>query len=204
MRNKCLILLILVALMSSCVKVKQCYISDEAKAWFVDDDKRECIIRDENGIERGLHVSTPSIQFLEESSSSFMTKNKTERESMDQKGYLDYSTGYYVTATAGWGTEVNVDDKFEIGLHGLPFTFSLRGKTLTPVRKESPKIEFTSELLESFEVDGVSYDDVLHIQLVEYELLRDNDPIEIYYAKHYGLIQYTIHYGITYFRLPAE
>ncbi len=60
-----MILLLLAALMSSCVKVKQYYISDEAKAWFVDDDKCECIIRDENGIERGLHVTIPSIQILE-------------------------------------------------------------------------------------------------------------------------------------------
>jgi hypothetical protein len=40
--------------------------------------------------------------------------------------------------------------------------------------------------------------------MVEYELLNDNGPIEIYYANHYGMIQYTIAYGITYFRLPAE
>jgi len=207
-----MILLALVAVMTSCVKTKQYSLSDEVKGWFVDSDKREFTFRDENGLERRFHVQEPNVQIMDESSSFLLvTTDKAERESIFQYGYPDYSLSFYVGITAGWGNEANVDDSFVIGLGDATFTLSLNGKTFTPVscsdsnNAGSPQIDFSSELLDSFEVDGVSYADVLHIELIDCDLMSSRFyPTELYYAKYYGLIQYTLNHDIEYYRLAAE
>ncbi len=201
MKNKYLIVIALLAVLASCKKdepeVTKYYVGDEAKSWLVDDCKKEYFMRDENGIEQGVYVLEPAVEYTKDTTLGVL------RERIAQYSYPDIGDGFGVYITAGKSNKPNVDESFAIIFNRCYFSFD--GNGFRPIASEPRReIEYTAELLDAFEVNGVTYPNVLHIQQVESKALSNRGPIEIYYAKHYGMIQYTIAYGITYFRLPAE
>ena len=149
------------------------------------------------GIEQGIYVCEPEVEYRKDTTLGVL------RERIAQYSYPDTGDGFGVYITAGKSNKPNIDESFAIIFNGCYFSFD--GNGFRPVASEPrSEIEYTAELLDAFEVNGVTYHDVLHIQQVESRALSSRGPVELYYAKHYGMIQYTIPYGITYFRLPAE
>lgn len=204
MKNKYLIVIALLAVLASCkkdetVEVTKYYVGDEAKSWLVDECKKEYFMLDENGIEQGIYVREPVVEYTKDTTLGVL------RERIAQYSYPDVGDGkgFGVYITAGKDNKPNVDESFAIIFNGCYFSFD--GNGFRPMSSEPrSEIEYTAELLDAFEVNGVTYHDVLRIQQVESRALSSRGPVELYYAKHYGMIQYTIPYGITYFRLPAE
>jgi len=202
MKNKYLFVIALLAVLASCNKkdepeMTKYYVGDEAKSWLVDECKKEYFMLDENGIEQGIYVCEPEVEYRKDTTLGVL------RERIAQYSYPDTGDGFGVYITAGQSNKPNIDESFAIIFNGCYFSFD--GNGFRPVASEPrSEIEYTAELLDAFEVNGVTYHDVLHIQQVESRALSSRGPIELYYAKHYGMIQYTIPYGITYFRLPAE
>ena len=194
----------LLTVLASCNKkdepeMTKYYVGDEAKSWLVDDFKTEYFMLDENGIEQGVYVREPVVEYRKDTMLGVL------RERIAQYSYPDVGDGkgFGVYITAGKDNKPNVDESFAIIFNGYYFSFDGYGFRPNPSEQRS-EIEYTAELLEAFEVNGIIYYDVLHIQQVEHESMASRGPVEFYYAKHYGMIQYTIPYGITYFRLPAE
>ena len=202
MKNKYLIMIALLAVLASCkkdepVEVTKYYVGNEAKSWLVDDCKKEYFMRDENGIEQGVYVFEPVVEYTKDTTLGVL------RERIAQYSYPDVGNGFGVYITAGKGNKPNVDESFAIIFNGYYFSFD--GNGFRPMVSEPrSEIEYITELLDAFEVNGITYHDVLHIQQVENKSMASRGPVELYYAKHYGMIQYTIAYGVTYFRLPAE
>lgn len=202
MKNKYLFVIALLAVLASCNKkdepeMTKYYVGDEAKSWLVDECKKEYFMLDENGIEQGIYVCEPEVEYRKDTTLGVL------RERIAQYSYPDTGDGFGVYITAGQSNKPNIDESFAIIFNGCYFSFD--GNGFRPVASEPrSEIEYTAELLDAFEVNGVTYHDVLHIQQVESRALSSRGPIELYYAKHYGMIQYTIPYGITYFRLPTE
>ena len=65
------------------------------------------------------------------------------------------------------------------------------------------KVFYSAEYLDFHTVNEVTYEGVMHLKLVDVAYPRTNNfPTEIYYAKHYGLIQCTLDDKVTLFRLP--
>ena len=194
----------LLTVLASCNKkdepeMTKYYVGDEAKSWLVDDFKTEYFMLDENGIEQGIYVREPVVEYRKDTMLGVL------RERIAQYSYPDVGDGrgFGVYITAGKDNKPNVDESFAIIFNGYYFSFDGYGFRPNPSEPRS-EIEYTAELLEASEVNGVTYHDVLHIQQVEHESMASRGLVEFYYAKHYGMIQYTIPYGITYFRLPAE
>ena len=194
----------LLTVLASCNKkdepeMTKYYVGDEAKSWLVDDFKTEYFMLDENGIEQGIYVREPVVEYTKDTMLGVL------RERIAQYSYPDVGDGrgFGVYITAGKDNKPNVDESFAIIFNGCYFSFD--GNGFRPMASEPrSEIEYITELLDAFEVNGVTYHDVLHIQQVEHESMASRGSVEFYYAKHYGMIQYTIPYGITYFRLPAE
>lgn len=203
MKNKYLIVIALLAVLASCKKdkpvVTKYYVGDEAKSWLVDDFKKEYFMLDKNGIEQGIYVREPVVEYTKDTTLGVL------RERIAQYSYPDVGDGkgFGVYITAGKGNKPNVDENFAIIFNGCYFSFDGYGFRPNPSESRS-EIEYSAELLDAFEVNGITYHDVLHIQQVENKSMASRGPVELYYAKHYGMIQYTIAYGVTYFRLPAE
>ncbi len=202
MKNKYLFVIALLAVLASCNKkdepeMTKYYVGDEAKSWLVDECKKEYFMLDENGIEQGIYVCEPEVEYRKDTTLGVL------RERIAQYSYPDIGDGFGVYITAGKSNKPNVDESFAIIFSGCYFSFD--GYGFRSVASESrSEIEYTADLLDAFEVNGVTYHDVVHIQQVGDESMAGRGPVELYYAKHYGMIQYTISYGITYFRLPAE
>ena len=71
MKNKYLIVIALLAVLASCkkdetVEVTKYYVGDEAKSWLVDECKKEYFMLDENGIEQGIYVREPVVEYTKD------------------------------------------------------------------------------------------------------------------------------------------
>ena len=64
-------------------------------------------------------------------------------------------------------------------------------------------MDYTAEYLDSYTVSEKTYQGVMRLKLMDLAYPRtENFPTEIYYAKHYGLIQCTLDDKVTLYRLP--
>lgn len=210
MKTKYLTLIALAVFATSCRKPYHEYrLQDETKSWFIDDDKCHFDLRDENGITQSFQIGGAYIYFMEEDS-HFMgvLTEESKRETGYQTGHSSFSIPFSICVTAGWGNEINVDDRISIELCEAHYDLSLSGTAFTPLSCSDwggnvNNMAFQAEVLDAFAIEGVSYADVLHIQLIDLAYPQSaNFPTEIYYAKHYGLIQCTLDDKVTLYRLP--
>ena len=64
-------------------------------------------------------------------------------------------------------------------------------------------MDYSAEYLDSIEVNEKNYEGVMHLKLVDVGYPRTkNFPTEIYYAKHFGLIQCTLDDEVSLYRMP--
>lgn len=209
MKNKYLILIVLAFVSTSCTKPYHEYkLSDETKSWFIDDDKCHFEMQDDNGIGYSYSIEN-SYNYMMDESSHFLgvLTDEAHRESCSQNGCSTYNTAILLCATAGWGETLNEDDLFSIDFGNARYGLSMKGDVITPRYCSDvggvEGMEFKVEYLDQFWVHDMEYQGVMRLKLVDLSYPQSKFfPTEIYYAKHYGLIQCTLDDEVSLYRMP--
>lgn len=209
MKSKYLILIVLAVVATSCRKPYHEYkLNDETKSWFIDDDKCHYEMRDDNGIGYFYNIESSYTYMMDESSHFLgVLTDEAHRESCSQSGCSTYNTAILLCATAGWGETPNEDDSFSLDYGNARFGLSMKGNEITPQYCSDlggvDGMDFEVEYLEQFCVYDVEYQGVMRLKLVDISYPQSKFfPTEIYYAKHFGLIQCTLDDKLTLYRLP--
>lgn len=198
MKNKVLYFTMLLLLFASCTKQEQHFIIEDLKEWFVDNGNRDFEVCDENGIHQTFHFHDVEKSFVTGFYGlTFFEKEYPQNEENCQNGngfFEDSNCRLHFTA---YSEATHVFFEF----YGAQFVFNYN---------DSGDIEsedglkcsdgydyllygYTIERLDSYEVDGKTYRDVIHIKVVDPDCItRPTFPTEIYYAKHYGPIRYQL------------
>ena len=212
MKTKYLILIALAFLATSCTKPYHEYrLNDETKSWFIDDDKCQFEMRDENGVTYSFSFASSYAYMMDESSHFIgVLTDEAHRESWSQAGSSSYNMPVLLCATAGWGETPNEDDSFSIDLGNAQYGLSMRGDEILPqycidMGGGVEGMEFEVEYFDQYWVHDVKYLGVMRLKLVDLSYPQSKFfPTEIYYAKHFGLIQCTLDGDLTFYRIPSR
>ena len=197
MKNKVLYFTILLLLFASCRKrTEEIFVSEDLKEWFVDSGNRHFEVCDENGIHQTFRFDGIESGFFENSSSLFGVPYEfTQHEESNQSGigfFEDSNCRLHFTA---YSEATHVFFEF----YGAQFSFNynessgIEGTMKCSDGYGDALYGYTIERLDSYEVDGKTYRDVIHIKVVDPDCItRPTFPTEIYYAKHYGPIRYQL------------
>lgn len=210
------IFLILPLMVVACVKEEVITFDPESEAWLSKIDEGEgFMLVDGNGISQEVYMSTSDHYFLEGSGGFlFMTTHKHSREYRYQSFQSTYGLNFSVSLTAEsapfgdelfltvWDTEFAVELKnmqtIRVGLGGNLLSLGLDDKEYI----NNGTISSTSSLLDSYTVNGVEYQEVLHFMLKDFEThWVDYTITEVYYAKGYGFIHLVCKNGLTFSRI---
>jgi len=210
MKIKHLTMIALVFVMASCVKTKTYYVNDNNRDWFADSTYCHFTMSDENGVAQSFKLHAKTQNMLETGASFLMIPtDKAEHEELYQSGFNSYSTAnLYVSITAYKNDEEHEDaDDFSMYFNGSIYVMRIDGNLFYDSKcyetGNENEMECIAEYMDSYEVNGVSYEDVMHLKIDDVNYPRSNNfPTEIYYAKHYGLIQCTLDDKVTLCRLP--
>ena len=188
--------LLLMAL-TSCVKPEYHYVDDRFKEWFVDQDKLAFYVQDQNGITQKFDFSAPQTDMLE--GASYFMFVKTD-EDLCENIYQDSRVSFYegracnlsVTNFYSKNTHFALcfyDVQFDVNVDGEHFTCT----TCSDERLIERQYCCSMEMLPSHEVNGHVYEDVMHFRITDLDAVtRNTFPTELYYAKHYGPIEYEL------------
>ena len=214
MKTKHLILVALAFLMASCVKTKIYRVNDANRDWFADSTNFNFTMRDENGISQSFMFGIADSYMTETGTTIlFIQTEKGEHEHISQSGANSYGTMRVSTTISAYKLEEYSDnDEFRMYFNEAVYVMGIDGNLFYPnsgqkyICYESGydnAMEFTAEYLDSFTVGEKIYEGVMHLKLIDVAYPRTNNfPTEIYYAKHYGLIQCTLDDKLTLCRLP--
>ena len=197
MKSKVLYFTLLVALFASCRKPKEeILVSEDLKEWFVDSGNRHFEVCDENGIHQTFRFDGIENDFIENSSSLFgVTYEFTDHEQCGQKGSGFFEDSQCQLHFTAYSDATHVYFKFYDAHFSFNYNESsgIEGTTKCSDGYGEALYGYTIERLDSHEVDGVTYRDVIHIKVVDPDCItRPTFPTEIYYAKHYGPIRYQL------------
>lgn len=190
---------------ASCAKTEYYYVDDSLKEWFVDKDKADFQVLDQNGIIQNFHIDDALVDLIpSEAYFFFMKTDGSIYENIDQSGQVTYYQGNTLGLSISNYYDRNTyfalyfyDLRFVVDVDQEPFTCSecddQIGQHLVPC---------TFEILDSHEVNGVTYEDVMHIKITDSSALstRTTFPSELYYAKHYGPVEYELGGKVRFFR----
>ena len=200
MKNKILLLLFVLPLVTSCVKTKELNVPEDLKGWFVDEDKSQFTMVDENGISQEFRISSVGQSMLPgDSYFMFVHTDSYLNENLYQSGTISYFEGLALNLCV---TEYLKDTYFCLTLFDVAFTipysegeFHTDSGNLffTDNTLNGSQSTFRVEFLDSHEVNGVVYHDVMHVMVTDFDFYhRPYFPSEFYYAKHYGPIEYVL------------
>ncbi len=189
---------LLLMAMTSCVKTEYHYIDESYKTWFVDRDKADFTVTDENGISQDFHFDATLTSMLEGSASFlFVTTDKDLCEHEYQIGRTTYYQGD--ACSLGITNYYSTSTYFSLCFYDVRFNFDMydNGEFSCQQCSDEKFIEryyrCSMELLDSHEVNGVTYHDVIHLWVTDFDALtRPDFPTELYYAKHYGPVEYKL------------
>ena len=196
-KNRLWMAIVLLMALTSCVKTEYHYVDDRFKEWFVDRDKTSFQVRDQNGITQEFEFSPTRIVML--SGSSYFMFVKTE-EDLCENIYQEGTVSFY----DGRGCILNITNYYSTGtyfslqFYDVEFVVDVDGETFTCTRCADERFiersyRCSMEMLDSYEVNGVTYRDVLHFRVTDPEAVtRNTFPTELYYAKHFGPIEYEL------------
>ena len=214
MKTKHLILMALVVAMTSCVKTKTYRVNDASRCWFADSTNCRFTMQDENGIMQSFRFA-PAESYTTETGTSilFITTEKGEHEHITQSGANSYGTMRVSTTISAYKLmEYSDSDEFRLYFNEAVYVMGIDGDLFYPDNDDKylcfesgydNAMEFTVEYLDSYTVGEKSYEGVMHLQLVDVAYpLTTNFPTEIYYAKHYGLIQFKLDDKLELQRVP--
>lgn len=212
MKNKHLILIALAFLMASCVKTKTYRVKDANRDWFADTTNLNFTMQDENGILQSFMFDAGDSYMTETGTSIlFIPTEKGEHEHITQSGVNSYGSMRVSTTISAYMLEEYSDELrlyfneaiYVMGIDGNLFYPNSDDKYLCYESGYDNAMDYTVEYLDSYTVSEKSYEGVMHLKLYDAAYPRTNNfPTEIYYAKHYGLIQCTLDDKLTLYRLP--
>ena len=217
--NKYLIILIILT-MCSCgeddaLKEETLYVSRENRDWLTADEVgSNFIMIDNNNIAQGFSMYQNSSDFSPSTSSYFGVKTKvTKTESYTQGYSSSYGQRFSYILTAGFAP---FGDNLSIIINEISFTYDFKFKTIARISyelnyksklmtdkgyEENDKIYSTVEILDTITVNDRLFSGIIHFNFEDFSDKWSKFTIkELYVAKQYGLIKYTLENGITYER----
>ena len=213
MKTKHLILVALAFLMASCVKTKIYRVNDANRDWFADSTNFNFTMRDENGISQSFMFGIADSYMTETGTTIlFIPTEKGEHEHISQSGANSYGSMRVSTTISAYKLQEYSDidefrmyfneDIYVMGIDGNLFYPDSDQKYLCYESGHDNAMDYTAEYLDSYTVSEKSYEGVMHLKLIDVAYPQTNNfPTEIYYAKHYGLIQCTLDDKLTLYRL---
>lgn len=210
MKNKIIILCALAFVMASCVKTKVYRVNDASRDWFADTANLHFTMMDENDIMQSFRFDAAESYFTETGASILfiIPTDKGEHEHIGQSGSNSYGSMQVSTTISAYkhDDEHEGTDEFRMYFNGANYAMRIDGNLFYPDKCYADYVggmDYTAEYLDSFEVSGKNYEGVMHLKLIDIGYPRTkNFPTEIYYAKHFGLIQCTLDDKLTMYRLP--
>ncbi|MBQ6728611.1 MAG: hypothetical protein IJQ83_00595 [Bacteroidales bacterium] len=210
MKTKFLIILALSFVTASCTKPTQSYyVQDSNRVWFADTANLKFTMRDDNGVSQSFSFADID-QYMSEQESYFMGiyVKEVEFEHVYQSGFSSFSTlNMSVSLTADHlEDELEGTDDFRMDFGPAHYTMRIEGNKFYPrycyEYSNDSEMEFVAEYLDKYDVHDVEYQGVMHLKLIDAAYPQTkNFPTEVYYAKHYGLIQCTLDDKLTLYRL---
>lgn len=211
MKNKYLILIALAFLMASCVKTKTYRVNDANRDWFADTTNINFMMQDENGVTQSFRLDAAHSYMTETGATILFVipTDKGEHEHIGQSGSNSYGSVRFSASLSAYKRDDEHDGTDEFRLYFNEATYDMRidGNLFYPrgcyEDGNSSEMEYTAEYLDKYYVHDVEYQGVMHLKLIDLAYPRStNFPTEIYYAKHYGFIQFTFDDKVTLYRLP--
>ena len=212
MKTKHMILMALVVAMTSCVKTKNYYVNDNNRVWFADSTNCNFTMRDDNGVSYSYRFEPARQSMLETGTEIlFITTEKALHEHLYQSGASSYYNQGLMMNTSltayKHDEEFEGCDDFKLSIGEASYTMRIDGDTFHPRNchdwEGNVTMDFTAEYLDSYIVREKSYQGVMHLKVVDVAYPQSRFfPTEVYYAKHYGLVQITLDDRLTLYRLP--
>ena len=197
-RNSIWMAVMLLMAFTSCVKTEYHYVDDSLKVWFVDRDKADFQVRDENGITQSFHVYDTIVDMVPNWSTFLFVKTDDDLcENIYQNGRVTYYVGdaFRLSITNYYETSTH----FSLYFYDVCFTLDVGEGQFSCSECLDEKIlgrtlPCTLEMLDSHEVNGITYRDVMHFKITDWDAVtsRNTFPSELYYAKHYGPVEYEL------------
>lgn len=192
-KNKILTAVLLMMAFTSCVKTEYHYVDDSLKVWFVDHDKADFLVCDQNGIVQDFRIGEVTSDMLS-GSASFLTGDLYEN--MYQDGRVTYYDGHaFGLNVTNYGA---AGVYFALYFYDVSFVLNIGevdGWSCSNCYDDrlGRSCRCSMEMLDTHEVDGVSYHDVIHFRINDLDAVsRNTFPTELYYAKHYGPVEYEL------------
>lgn len=211
MKTKFLIITALAFVLASCTKPTQSYyVQDSNRAWFADTANLKFTMRDDNGVSQSFRFADID-QYMSDLENYFMCfyVGRNEYQHIYQSGFSSFSTlNMSISLNADHlEDEPEGTDDFRMDFGPAHYTMRIDGNKFYPrycyEYNNDSEMEFMAEYFDKYNVHDVEYQGVMHLKLVDVAYpWMTNFPTEIYYAKHYGLIQCTLDDKLTLYRLP--
>ena len=212
MKTKHLILIALAFMMASCVKTKNYYVNNDNRDWFADTANCRFTMQDDNWISYSFRMEPVWQNMLENSTSIlFVQTERSMHEELYQNGTNSYSS------SLRFGLEIEAykhdeehegTDLFMMYFGESRYDMRIDGNRFYPsgcydTGHDVGKMEYEAEYIDKYWVHDVEYQGVMHLKLIDVAYPKsDFFPTEIYYAKHYGLIECTLDDLLSLYRLP--
>ena len=196
--------------MASCVKTKVYQVNDASRDWFADTTNLRFTMMDENDIMHSLRFDAAESYMTETGTTVlFIPTDKGEHEHITQSGTNTYGTIRVSTTISAYkhDDEHEGTDEFRMYFNEAIYAMRIDGNLFYPDKCYETDyvggMDYSAEYLDAFEVNEKNYEGVMHLKLVDIAYPRTkNFPTEIYYAKHFGLIQCTLDGEVSLYRLP--
>jgi len=206
MKTKHLIIIAFLVLLSSCVRIEVYNVNDDNLVWFADSTNCRFTMQDENGVSQTVALGNVGYEWLSGSSYLlFVPTGRSEHEYVYQSGFFSFGQQFSVSLQA-YKQDDDCDD-FCMRIGDANYSMRIDGNSFHPTClnwDNAYDTVFTAEYLDNFAVMNRVYDGVMHLELVDGNQNDKFFPSEIYYAKNYGLIQFSLNNGLEYKRLPSE
>ena len=196
--------------MASCVKTKVYQVNDASRDWFADTMNVRFTMMDENDIMQSLRFDAAESYMTETGTTVlFIPTDKGEHEHITQSGTNTYGTIRVSTTISAYkhDDEHEGTDEFRMYFNEAIYAMRIDGNLFYPDKCYETDydggMDYSAEYLDSIEVNEKNYEGVMHLKLVDVGYPRTkNFPTEIYYAKHFGLIQCTLDDEVSLYRMP--
>ena len=200
----------LALVMASCVKTKVYQVNDASRDWFADTMNVRFTMMDENDIMQSLRFDAAESYMTETGTTVlFIPTDKGEHEHITQSGTNTYGTIRVSTTISAYkhDDEHEGTDEFRMYFNEAIYAMRIDGNLFYPDKCYETDyvggMDYSAEYLDAFEVNEKNYEGVMHLKLVDIAYPRTkNFPTEIYYAKHFGLIQCTLDGEVSLYRMP--
>ena len=195
--------------MASCVKTKTYRVKDANRDWFADSTNCNFTMLDDNGIQQSFRFA-PANSYTTETGTTILCipTEKGEHEHIEQSGANSYGTMRVSTTISAYKLVENTDiDEFKLYFNEAVYAMGILSNQFYPDKcyelGYDNVMDYTAEYLDSYTVSEKTYQGVMHLKLIDVAYPQTkNFSTEIYYAKHYGLIQCTLDDKLTLYRLP--